>query len=696
MSAPGSSTARLTRALLSLLLALGCSFGAEASAALEAPESAARSVEDALREEAMTFCKAPRTPLSARSKALCPAAQDLPDCAGFVAACEAQKRPTEPEKPRSRLMDDLVSLLGTLAQVLVWLVIVAVLVLIAIPIVQAIRKRRRDATLSDTRIATGSNASSSLEPAPLERIDDAELALRRADDLAGRGELDRAAAMYLAASLSALDRRGAIRIARSRTNGEYVRSCAELEAKPRLRGIVSEVDRIQFGGAPASAERVGKVAELARGLVRVLPATFLTLFLLAFSVLGCGRPPGLDHSADPSGDDLFVSVLRRQGVKVGGLQSSLATLPLVKPGEVAPIVVVDLERTHLEEDAEEHLVKWVDGGGVLVLVGNPSSWPRAFGAQGEASESRDVVALLAPRQRVKLERDSEDSDEDEDSAARERRLDEEARSALRRFPGKIARGQSLTMEGAEPVAILGDGKAFALSKQLGHGLVLGMANDDLFTNAVLARKENAPVVAALFASLMALPARVGVGPEPGGEAQDLSGAGRADREVRLARPEDGVSPPSNPFSALARAGLEKGMWHALAASLVLFAAYGVRHARPRPTAPPLRRAFTEHVEATGAFYARTRAAPHALHGFVRYAEDVLRPRMPRGTTDVPAFLAQRSGRPAEECARLWQRALEVQDEDVPRGDELFTLRELRALVSAAVRRESPRPGKNPT
>ena len=79
----------------------------------------------------------------------------------------------------------------------------------------------------------------------------------------------------------------------------------------------------------------------------------------------------------------------------------------------------------------------------------------------------------------------------------------------------------------------------------------------------------------------------------------------------------------------------------LVATLVLFFAVGVRLARPKPAAPPRRRAFAEHVEAVGALYARTRSAPHALAAYARFADERLRARMPRGTSDV---------------ARSWRRA----------------------------------------
>ena len=154
-------------------------------------------------------------------------------------------------------------------------------------------------------------------------------------------------------------------------------------------------------------------------------------------------------------------------------------------------------------------------------------------------------------------------------------------------------------------------------------------------------------------------------------------------QIRFARSIDGIAPPSNPFSALVQAGLGRGAWHALAASVVLFLTFGIRQARARPAAPKPRRAFAEHVEATGAFYGRARALGHALASYGRFAEMRLRERVPRGGDPVQ-FLAARAKVPAEDAARVWKRATEASAEDPPRGDELTTIRDLGAMLAKAL------------
>jgi hypothetical protein len=208
----------------------------------------------------------------------------------------------------------------------------------------------------------------------------------------------------------------------------------------------------------------------------------------------------------------------------------------------------------------------------------------------------------------------------------------------------------------------------------GKGVIIGVAGDELFTNVGVARPENAGAFVGLFDIAMSHRR----------DADALRGiVAIAPNRLRIARSEDGIAPPSNPFSALVQAGLGKGSWHALAAAVVLFLAFGIRQARPRPAAHVTRRAFAEHVEATGAFYGRARAMGHALASYGRFAEMRLRERVPRGTDPV-LFLAARAKMPPADVARIWKRATEASADDPPRGDELATIRDLGTMLAKAL------------
>lgn len=645
-----------------------------ARAEVRDPSEANAQLEAIRREEGMDFCRAPRKPLSPRALQLCPMAEEAADCAGFKAACDAALHKKEEEKP-SPFLESLIRVLGAIAHVLVYVLVAAVLVAIAIPIINAIRRRRRDAALAEAMPKHAVGVAQDEQRPEVERVDDAEDALRRADDLARNGDLGRATALYLSASLAALDRRGAIRIVKSRTNGEYVRACTESENRAKLRGIANEVDRVQFGGEPPTPDRVGKVATLARALVRALPTAMLMLgvALGTLGVSGCGTP-GRPRFDDPAGDQVFVELLKRQGFPVSPLGASLAALRPVAAGDVAPILVLDLEKTSLEPDAEDSLVAWVESGGVLVLFGDENlKLTKTFDFSVSSASSKEVDALLSP-----LDPPDVPDDEDEDDAELAKRLEQARARATKHSVGRVVRGGKVKLDGGRTLATVGAGESYAAEKAYGKGVVVVVATDDLTTNAVLARKGNAAVIATLFTELAAQPALTG-------EANERRTPEA--RPVRIARPEDGISPPSNPFSALAQAGLERGMWHALVASMVLFLAFGARHARPKPEPEPTRRAFAEHVEATGAFYARAPQPSHALASFARFAEDRIRHALPRGTTDVAAFLAARSGRSKDECEALWERASNASVDDAPRGDELRTLTDLRAVVTAALKRD---------
>jgi hypothetical protein len=580
------------------------------------PTDAAREdVKSALREGKYTFCTKPRRPMTPRQAALCPLADEIDGCKGFADACEVA-----PPKEEREWLRKLAELLAPAARILLWLVVGLVVLGAAVPVLGALLRYRRDRRLKD-RVKEATNVASPAHEAKVapEALTDAEAALRAAEEHAQRGELDRALSLYLSAALAALDRRGAIRIARHRTNGEYVRACSEEPARAPLREIVREVDRVEYGKLPATPEAVTRVGSRAAALVR--HALLTTVALLALLTTGCGVLGG--GPDDPAGDDLPREVLRRNGFTVSPLESSLSTMPM--PKEDAPIVVVDLSRVALEDETVTHLLEWVDAGGHLVLLGDPGEWPQALAAKRDLATTRDL-----------------DVGHGFVTGAR------------------VAKADAVVWSTATPRASLGD-RVYAASLVRGAGLVLGVANADLFTNIGVARPDNAAALVALV--------RVA--------------AGHRRHAIAVARAEDGVPPPSNPFTALARAGLAKGAWHALAATLLLFLAVGVRQARPRPAAAPARRAFAEHVEATGAFYRRTKAHAIALVAYGRFAEMRLRERIPRGM-DPATFLATRAGVPHAEAARVWTRATSAKRDDEPRGDEIATIRELRGLLAKAL------------
>ncbi|HSO31976.1 MAG TPA: DUF4350 domain-containing protein [Labilithrix sp.] len=623
-----------TTAALVALLALGLPGAARAQPSRS--EGARAQVEAVRKDPRFVFCKQPKRPLFARQHELCSLATEVPDCEGFAKACGDPAAENEAEKePRSGVAE----IFAAIARALVWVLVAAVIAAIAYPLIRALVRARRDRQLADRPPEPSVATQVAKAPAPEpERVTDAEAALREADDLARRGDLARALGLYLAASLAALDRRGAIRLARHRTNGEYVRSCAEDAAQVPLREIVREVDRAEFGKLPPTGEGVARVAARATALVRPLLLVLAALVLGGCSGRGFGAGP---LANDPAGDELPMEILRRTGYAVSYLPSSLAALPMPTEGATAPIVVVDVAAVPLEEEAAAHLVRWVEGGGVLLLAGPAALWPAELHAASGHASTRALRVLT------------------EDDVAQQ---------------AHVASSATLDWPGSQPIARLGT-NVYGATKDVGQGAIVGLAGSELLTNIGTASPDNAEALVAIVD--VAARERTRADAARGVTASPVTYA------IHVARGHDGVPPPSNPFSALVQAGLGKGAWHALVAALVLFLAYGIRQGRARPATPPARRAFAEHVEATGAFYGRARAVAHALAAYGRFAEMRLRERVPRGADPV-AFLAARAKVPHAEAARVWTRATEAKGTDPPRGDELATIRDLRALLVKAL------------
>jgi hypothetical protein len=331
-------------------------------------------------------------------------------------------------------------------------------------------------------------------------------------------------------------------------------------------------------------------------------------------------------------------------------------LPL--KGESGPVVILDAERVPLEEETRDHLVAWVQQGGTLVIAGPASRWPKAFWAKGTGQESwkTGIVTLkVETRDAIAVEADGDDDDD----AAPRTPPPPEVRHA------KLANGAAMTWpnEDRAPRAIahLDTGDLYGALRVFGEGRVLGLASADLLSNIGLAVPGNAAAMVAMLAAL--------------------------DRhEFAIARAEQGIAPPSNPFAGLIHIGLGPALVHVAFFIPLLFLAYGMRQTAPRVEPPARRQAFAEHVRAVGALYARRRAATHALSVYAKHVDDRLRATMPRGN-DPAQFLAVRSGADPTMAAELYARALAVESGTKPSGDELIVLQRLSLLYAKAVARK---------
>lgn len=651
----------LAAVLGALVIAFAAPVGAARAATLD-PTKAGAALDAARRAHDYAFCREPEKPLSEEARALCPHAESIPDCQGLEKACT--DTPDEEFSGWKRFarwlaaqvpswLKDFFRALANLPRFVFLLAVAVAIAAAAVAVVRAVRAMRREAAFRPPLERTRSSARDREAPAPTVTTDE-EALLAQAGERAKRGENEAALQLYLAAALRALDRRGAVRWGRDRTNGEYVRSCLEAPSREPLREIVREVDEVQFGSAPATESAVARAAVLAQGIVRWTPVVMLALVLPMLG--GCAKLQGR-VGADPAGQDLFEPWLRQQGMDVAPLDAPLDELEATHEGRTRA-VVIDTETTALDEETKTHLETWVTAGGTLVLAGPPATWPKAFRAKdgppaaaeqkvtapgadggvftGHLARAASLQVELSPGEpkETKADEASEDDDDNEN--------DEPADVGV--------------------VARLDDGATYASALRIGRGAVVEIASDELLTNAGLARPGNAAVLAAILAH---------------------AGTSR----FAVAEPEDGSAPAGSPIAALMRSGLGLALLQAAVAAALLGAAAGVRLVAPRPTAPDARRGFVEHVVAAGALYATAGAARHALTVYTRFIEQRLRAQMPRGAHDFAAFLSARSGIPPAECANLWSRAVAAaHTAGQGNAEDLRILQSLYELHSATLRR----------
>ncbi len=648
------------RRLPAVAIAAGLALGVctrDARAALD-PDKAEADTHALLDSSDYSFCSKPAHPLSDRARALCPLAGEIPGCTALVEECAT---PKELPLERGPFWEKLGNLLTSIAPYVAWTSIVALIGVLLFLVVRAIRAAR-DEALPDVRVSTSDVTL--LPGATLAEARTAALALfQRAGDARARGDAREAVFLYLAAALRALDDQGALRLARDRTNGEYVRECEDAAARPALRDIVRVVDGVQFGGDEATPEAVARAELGAERILRparpgahgLVSLTTLALVLL-LGATACGKLGG-GSNANPAGQGLLTDLLAKQGAEISSLPGSLANLPM--QGTKGPVVILDAERVPLEEATRTHLVAWVNQGGTLVLAGAPSLWPselwaKSIGSYDPGPGKVEIVTRDAPPEVAH-------DDEDDDDAAKAPPPQVTA-AATHVHRATLARRVAMTWpsEDRAPRAIarLDDGELYGAVRAFGKGKVLGLASADLLTNVGLAVPGNAAATIGLLAAL--------------------------DRhEFAVARTEQGISPPDNPFAGLLHIGLGPALLHVAFFIPLLFVAFGVRQSAPRAEPPAPRRAFAEHVQAVGGMYARRKAARHALAVYAKFVDERVRAAATRGSDPVH-FLATRSGTDPTITADLVARGALAEGDGPPRGDELEVLARLSALYAKAM------------
>jgi hypothetical protein len=526
------------------------------------------------------------------------------------------------------------SWVGTIAKAGIVVFLALIVVAVIVVLVRSLRRVQRDEVLAEAAVTPTTSLGDGLSPtqASLPSLDDPEAILKLADARASAGEFTLALGLYLSASLKSLDHRGAIAIAKDRTNGEYVRACKEEGAQRELALLVREVDQAQFGGSAPTRDQLAVARGYAASLLRV---AMIALFILG-SAAGCGgdstgSPAPKNSLTDPLGHELARAALGHKGFTVDSWNKPLDRLG--KPSPDDPWIIVDVERFELGDESRKHVVAWVEAGGRIALFGGVSDWPKEFGCAPGGPQSDRALELVT-------------------AAAVASRQDPFALARPAKGKAASAHPSLLSRTGGVTIARYTDGSPYAVSLRFGKGHLVAVASEESLTNLGL----QDPGVLTTFVSI----------------ADHFDG-----NRVALLKKRAAESAGNGPVGAMMKAGFGSALLHALIASLLLFVAVGYRITAPPAQPGDRRRAFVEHIRAVAGLYQRTRSTRHALSAFRRFAEERLRQRMPHWEQDVASYISSRSGEPRDYCAGVWEYA-RAADPSQPR--QATDIEYLRALI----------------
>jgi hypothetical protein len=381
----------------------------------------------------------------------------------------------------------------------------------------------------------------------------------------------------------------------------------ELGQKPELLSAFREVTRA------VEAVQFGGARLDASGFQRLLgraapllPALAL-LVGLSFGAFGCGGEPAKPAASEACGSGADGHSLLCGVLEATGARVRRRYRSLEGLADASSDVnVVVLLRGELEAKSTRALEAWVRSGGVLVLT---APLPELDGQLGVERSERPCGG--------------------EATFGRSARL--------------ATIGPGLLAPQLEAWAVCLSGDAFIARGLYGDGRVAVLPTPAALSNASLAAGDNAMVLVPLLF--------------PADAVVELVGSWTRDEA-------------ENPLGQLRAAGLLPWLLQLMALGLC----YGLYRGQPfaRRRAPPEvgRRRFSEHAQALGQRWAEAGAAGSALKAYATWATEQLRERLPIGTEQTVAGLAQviseKTGKPPEAVARTLERARQAQVGPEPR------------------------------
>ncbi len=628
------------------------------------------------------FCHDRKYPLTDREAAWCPpvAPNQNSRCPAFAAACQAPRavlkkstrldfsrntqdggddsetteetpsptdtksapEPSSPRKtPERKVIEDPeppgLPPLGGLGYVLFWLIVGAGVIFLVVLILRNRTSHRDDAPEQavDPVAADGPQFTAQADQAQL--IRDVDVLLERAQAAARAGDYARAIHQAHAALLFRLDHDGLIRVAPSRTNGDYIRDLQPAEAlRQEVRSIVRDVEAVQFGTTGADANLYDRI------LKRIVPIATrsgaMLLVVCALNLLSCDlkRYP-FDHS--PSGAGPIIELAAAYDLEIKFRTTPLADIdPDDGTGNGRRTLVLLHDAPEPSPETWLRLFAWAEAGHQLVLAGRDVPTPL-----GVVATHGDVGINLFVA---------------DDYGDRMGSLN--VVTPDRKFLRPIDDAHS----GRTLLEFLG-GEAYAIHfPQTRQGGVTVFADDRLFTAGALMLHDNPEFLVRFLRELDS-------------------------REIEFA---DGLleAGAKNPAEALANARLTPLILQLLGLLAIFYLCRGVRFGRPHDPPQRSRRQFSEHAEALGGQYARARASHHASGLYAAWAIDRLREKTLTSRTPGLYPLAQAiASRTGDDEGRVMQLLVEAKAlrDDTPTaapaatGGDFQVMQELARLVA---------------
>ena len=245
-------------------------------------------------------------------------------------------------------------------------------------------RRSREPEPEPQLVEEEDDAAEALPDVPDLPSDDLLAAARRA---LAEGRLGEAAMLARGASLRHLGKAARLKLHRSRTDREYVRSLkADPELQGDLRTVVRAVERHKWGGNPLTPGVASEALAAAQRLLQVVAAVWL-----GFALLGASAAHAQSYERYALyGDAALLTVLENHGYDAGWRLRSLLDLD-----DKVDALVLDLTFVSPTDAQWDHLREWTRSGHVLVVAGDASRWIEPLGTR-DTLMSYGVTELRAP------------------------------------------------------------------------------------------------------------------------------------------------------------------------------------------------------------------------------------------------------------------------------------------------------------